>query len=253
MVIFIMCLLAVVLGTITFAHYIIEKPKKEFFRKQITDFIRRHTKSSQSASDRAQGSLINSASSLNNAKGSKDSLKNNNGGGGGVSNSAGPNIIITDFSSMVASSNQRVSSPNFLERLSESAEETDALLEETNTAPCYVAIANSTNTNKVSFHVGETIIEEESPVASPLPQLDEKPVFAAGHSDDSNSNGADGQEEGTDKACLESISHLLDDKPWMSSSQAVLTSPSMASSRPSFVNQLPTASSTAKFLNKNTD
>jgi hypothetical protein len=228
MVIFIMCLLVVILACITLANHIIEKPKKEALRKKLGDLIHKHT-----THGGAHQSLINSANSLNNNKGSRDSLKN------AITT---PAITLSDYSRDTvgggggASSSQifnRVHSPNnFLEKLSESEnEESDPLL---NSAP----IVTSMTSPRVKFDIGEVIQEEESPAITQKNSSDKI------QSDpDSNTSG----ENETDKECLKTISHLLDDKPWSTDRwQAGLTNPPLTSPRQSFANVLPTVSSNAR-------
>ena len=91
---------------------------------------------------------------------------------------------------------------------------------------------------RVKFDIGEVIQEEESPAMTQKISSDKI------QSDpDSNTSG----ENETDKECLKTISHLLDDKPWSTDRwQAGLTNPPLTSPRQSFANVLPTVSSNAR-------
>ena len=230
MVIFIMCLLVVVLVVITLAHYLIEKPRKERIRKQLGDFVNKfHNKNNHGNTQ----SLINSASSLNNNKESSSSL---------YKSTAGPIITISDYSNgsssgtPSASQFNRIHSPSsFLERLSESEhEESDPLL---------AGPATVTTLHKVKFDIGEAIPEEET---SPVISSSSKSGGKIQSDPDSNSSG----DLDVDQKCLQSISHLLDDKPWMSGSQSGVFAPIVSNSRQSF-SVLPSASSNARNLNLN--
>jgi hypothetical protein len=186
MVLFIIVLLVALMAIITFTHYLIEKPKKRKMLSALRDYIVKKS--------HGPGYHTSSHSSLN-----KD-------------NKGGPSILITDFSSTTSLSGHHMSSTHLVPH--EEAKESDTLLPPTANATCTRAIEpigvnlhNSVFTpvtanvadptggmHKVLFHIGETIIEEPS------------------GSSEKSLSGLDNNEE-----CIKSISHLLDDKPWLTS------------------------------------
>jgi hypothetical protein len=227
MVIFIMCLVAGVLGIVTLAHYmIVAKPTKARMRKVISDYIRK--KQQQHAT--GTNNTTNNNTNLNSAAGSHNSLSKDK-------HASGPTITVTDCSSQkaLAASSSKINS-----NAHDEGRESEPLLNPSFSATGhYESAANSqvnsgftpvvsSHNNKVKFHVGETIVEE-SPSSSQLKLATaegsagtsgNEPVTVSG--EPSASGSVDDQDAGTDQneECIKSISHLLDDKPWLSSSQS---------------------------------
>jgi hypothetical protein len=194
MVIFILCLLVFILGVITFTHYIIEKPKKRKMLKALRDYLQRKS---------GGGTNVNSMVCSQNSLGSKRRESN-------------PAIVVTDHSASSNQLNKHVEHGN--------GAESDPLLSAQNSSLSKFEVIPLSSMNsgfmpvtgntvdqqgqmhKVTFNIGETIIEE-SPSQSEV-QLNQN------------------LEESPNEESLKTISHLLDDKPWLcsTSSQANLNS-----------------------------
>jgi hypothetical protein len=195
MVTFIMCLLAVVLCVITLANYFIERPRKQRIRKQLGDFVHKYSKSAAVPANHQQPSLHTSAGSLNRDKGSSDSLVKKHA----------PVIHISDYDQ----------TPNFLHSLTEDNEESVEMRPLLNGNNGNNGLSNFT---KVKFDIGETIIEEEVPGSFDSPASfphQQRADSVAGPTFGSDTLSNDEDEDVGQQECLKSISHLLDDKPWM--------------------------------------
>ena len=188
MVLFIMCLLVVILVLITFANYLIEKPKKRQMLKALRDYLQKKTNSNDNHTQLNINSVACSQNSLNHMK--INNRKDSN-----------PAIVVTDFSNRPVNENG----------------ESDPLLGPSGSASKFEVIPlNSLNNgftpitantidqtgqlHKVTFNIGETIYEE-SPSASEI----------------GLSEAAKKEEENPIDESVKTISHLLDDKPWLSS------------------------------------
>ncbi len=216
MVLFIMCLVAALLGIVTFTHYVIERenPVKQRMRKAMSEYWRR------SKASHGTNNNTNNNTNLNSAAGSHNSLTNKQHG-------SGPMITVTDCSS---TKNLAASSS----KIHEESRETDPLLLSASgsdlSGGSHVHSGFTpvfSGPNKVKFHVGETIIEESltsSPNSSQIKltgdassnnEVAGDTTSAANNNEDTNPEASELNEE-----CIKSISHLLDDKPWLSSPQS---------------------------------
>ncbi len=194
MVIFIICLLAVILLIITIGHKLIERPKKKRILQQLRHRLYNNQKKAHDTPENQSG-LINSSSQaiFKDAK-----LMTNNG----------PTITITDCSSTHA-----------FNKYEDEPKETDAMLRTDYTPPLFT-INNNNNSNndfthngnnnnnnnnhKVTFVIGETIFEEPS-------VLNDSILVDSTDTDNNNANNEE---------AIKSVSHLLDDKPWITSAPA---------------------------------
>jgi hypothetical protein len=209
MVLFIMCLVAGVLGIVTLAHYVIEKPMKARMRKAVSDYLRRKA---------SHNNHTNNNTNLNSAAGSHNSLTNKQVHG------SGPMITVTDCSS---SKNLAASSS----KIHEESRETDPLLltasgNDLSSGGSQVHSSFTpvfSGTNKVKFHVGETIIEESftsSPNSSQNKLAEDASSNNEGDTKTEANNVEDSETTELNEECIKSISHLLDDKPWLTSPQS---------------------------------
>ena len=219
MVIFILCLLGVMLFTVSVAHYIIEKPKKKRMLRVLMEYVQR--KRNNNHGNNATAAATNNSMNQNSASGSHNSLSKAGGG-------SGPAITVTDFSN---SSRNLTHNSSYASNKSEDGKESEPLLFNATQAESYSSSSSGNNStfpvpSRVRFQVGETIIEESSSDSQIQLNID-----ANNESDSAlvpNTTGT--EEEAANKSgeaepneeCLKSISHLLDDKPW-------LTSPNSAS------------------------
>ena len=206
MVVFIVCLSAVILSLITIGHYVIERPRK---RKVMLNALRTYLQKKNPNGSPETTGLMNSSSQAI----FKDTNKANN--------SQGPTITVTDFSSSHTLNNSNNDEPR----------ETDTLLQNnsrqdhssihfsasgggggggtgSNSSDHHslsAAAAMAANSqHKVTFVIGETIIEE--PYDDPASGV----TFSLDPDDNNNSN--------PNEESLKSVSHLLDDKPWLNNS-----------------------------------
>jgi hypothetical protein len=185
MVLFIMCLLVVILSVITFANYLIEKPKKRQMLKALRDYLQKKTHSNDNHNQLNINSVVCSQNSLN-AK--NDKRKDSN-----------PAIVVTDFSNRPVHENGE-SDPLLGPSGSSSKFEVIPLntLNSGFTPITANTIDQTGQIHKVTFNIGETIYEE-SPSASEIGLSGKK------------------EEENQIDESVKTISHLLDDKPWLSS------------------------------------
>jgi hypothetical protein len=191
MVLFITCLSGLILFLICIGHYVIERPRK---RKVMLNALRSYLQKKNPNGSPETTGLMNSSSQAI----FKDTNKGNN---------SGPTITITDCSSS--------------HTLNDEPKETDTFLNPRNDYSMYLPNSGSdhsiaSNQHKVTFVIGETIMEEPSSEA----MADASPNDDADTSNNSNPN----------EESLKSVSHLLDDKPWLninnnnnSSSQRIIS------------------------------
>ena len=175
MVIFIICLSAIILSLITVGHYVIEKPRK----KRMLQALRTHIQS-KTHGPNDNVNLMNSSSQAI----FKDSSKGNQ-----------PSIVVTDFSS---SNTLNGVKSNY----EEDAKDTEPMLSQfkNDLAQTYHQNdSHSNNQHKVTFVIGETIIEEPATFNDSL----------------NDSIQADNNSNNQNEESIKCVSHLLDDKPWI--------------------------------------
>lgn len=180
MVVFIVCLLAVILLLITAGHYIIEKPKKRRVLQALRTYLQKKT----------HGQTDNSTNLINNSSlalfpNQRESRSAN-----------GPSITVTDFSSSnTLNGNSKTSNNDESE-----PKESDPMLSPAKSDHWNSLQYNDHASHKVTFSIGETIYEEPATFNDTVNEVNE---------DAANSN--------PNEDAVKSVSHLLDDKPWITS------------------------------------
>lgn len=219
MVIFIFCLLMIMLAIIATIHFLIERPRKRRL-KHLRDYLNRK------------------AHSFFQATGSQGSVA-------ALKVGSTPSIIVTDFGTHYASLS---AGQQQQQQRDDEASETDALLPHT----AY------TDPAKITFSVGETIVEEtasfiedtrpavsaaaasvvvvaaaappattasvllEEPVAAvELEMAPPPPVVVTTAAAASNQEETIGNVEEVEDAAEKTLSHLLDNKPWSTTTSTV--------------------------------
>jgi hypothetical protein len=200
MCIFIFCFLATLLFFISIAYYIIERPKKKQFLRAVRAYLIRKYRSNSSHHNNQQSSSgMGSKNSLSTVQNSQSNLKKL------VSSSEfGPCITVTDYSN-VKSANEdlKESDPLLINNsISQLASSSSSLDQASNLK----TESQPKIGHRVMFDIGETIIEEPANFDA---TTNKQEIVAD-----------EQQNEQQEDECIKTISHLLDDKPWLSSSQS---------------------------------
>jgi hypothetical protein len=213
MVLFILCLLGTVLTSITIANYFIMKPKEKSLLRVMRQYINNHRSSHHGHKD----NLHSMTSSRNSIQSKSNVIYHNNGNNNGHN----PAIMITDCSNNSNASLSKIDEPKESEPLlspnsnyssSNSSNSNGNNASFTPSSSTTTPVYAPSNPSKVRFHIEETIIEE-SPNSSKVKLSDSENNPLANENDEPT---AKNEEE-----CIGTISHILDDKPWLSSSASV--------------------------------
>jgi len=200
MCIFIFCFLAMLLIFISISYYIIERPKKKQFLRAVRAYLVRKYRSNSSHHNNQQNSSgMGSKNSISTVQNSQSNLKKLVS-----SNEFSPSITVTDYSNAKPPHDDpKESDPllmnNSISNLTSSSNSIDLH------SSSFKVESQPKTGYRVMFDIGETIIEEPASLDTTSKQevsTDEQ------------------QSEQNNDECLKTISHLLDDKPWLSSSQS---------------------------------